>query len=43
VAPGVTWDDVAGALADELPPHTEAELDAATLTLAQRFAPEHLG
>jgi lipoate-protein ligase A len=39
--PGVRWEDVAGALRAELPPHEPAELDAATLALAERFEPEH--
>ena len=42
-APGVSWDDVANSLEQELHGHDEAELDAATLGLAQRFEPEHLG
>ena len=42
-APGVTWDEVADALRLELPAHEEAQLDAATLALAQRLEPEHAG
>jgi hypothetical protein len=42
-AHGVTWDDVAAALRAELPGHEEAEIDAATLALAERLEPEHLG
>ena len=41
--PGVSWDDVAQALEQELPDHGEAELDAATLALAQRLELEHIG
>ncbi len=42
-APGVTWEDVAQALEQELPAHDEAQLDPATLALAQRLEPEHAG
>jgi lipoate-protein ligase A len=42
-APGVTWDDVANALEEELPDHEPGQLDPATLALAQRLEPEHLG
>jgi octanoyl-[GcvH]:protein N-octanoyltransferase len=42
-AAGVTWDDVANALEEELPGHEPAQLDPATLALAQRLEPEHLG
>jgi octanoyl-[GcvH]:protein N-octanoyltransferase len=41
--PGVAWEDVAQALLEELPAHEPAELDPATLALAQRLEPEHLG
>jgi octanoyl-[GcvH]:protein N-octanoyltransferase len=41
--PGVGWDDVAEALRAELPAHEEAELDAATLALAARLEPQHVG
>ena len=41
--PGVSWDEVASALEAELPGHEPAQLDPATLALAQRFEPEHLG
>ncbi len=37
--PGVGWDDVAGALLAELPDHEPADLDPATLALAQRLEP----
>ena len=40
---GVTWDEVAAALQAELPEHTEAQLDQATLSLAQELEPEHFG
>jgi lipoate-protein ligase A len=40
--PGITWEDAAAALRAELPAHEPADLDAATLALAQRFEPEHL-
>jgi lipoate-protein ligase A len=40
---GVRWDDVAAALLAELPEHEPAELDRATLEMAQRLEPEHLG
>jgi lipoate-protein ligase A len=42
-APGTTWDDVANALLAELPEHEPADLDSATLALAQELEPEHLG
>ena len=42
-APGATWEDVAGALAAELPRHRAAELDPETLALAERLEPEHVG
>jgi octanoyl-[GcvH]:protein N-octanoyltransferase len=41
--PGVSWDDVADALRAELPAHAPGELDAATLALAERLEPEHVG
>jgi len=41
--PGITFEDVAEALMAELPEHEPATLDAATLALAQRYEPEHLG
>jgi lipoate-protein ligase A len=40
-APGVSWEDVAAAVLAELPAHEPAELDSATLALAQRLEPEH--
>ena len=40
---GVAWEDVALALAAELPAHEPAELDLETLALAERLAPEHVG
>jgi len=39
--PGVSWEDVAGALLAELPDHEPAELDATTLALAERFESQH--
>jgi octanoyl-[GcvH]:protein N-octanoyltransferase len=42
-APGVTWDEVANALEEELPDHEPGQLDPATLALAQRLEPQHLG
>jgi octanoyl-[GcvH]:protein N-octanoyltransferase len=42
-APGATWEDVAQALERELAEPAEADLDPATLALAQRLEPEHLG
>lgn len=39
--PAATWEDVAGALRAELPPHEPADLDPATLALAERLEPEH--
>ena len=41
--PGIGWEEVAAALRAELPAHEPAGLDAATLALAERFEPEHLG
>ena len=41
--PGIAWEDVAQALLEELPAHEPAELDPATLALAERLEPEHLG
>jgi octanoyl-[GcvH]:protein N-octanoyltransferase len=41
--PGITWEDVAQALLDELPGHQPADLDPVTLVLAQQLEPEHLG
>ena len=41
--PGTTWEDAADALLAELPDHDRAELDPATLAMAQRLEPEHLG
>ncbi len=41
--PGVSWEDVAQALKEELPEHEPGELDAATLSTAQSLEPEHLG
>ncbi len=44
-APGVRWDDVAGAIADEYRARHGLEpagLDEQTLALARRLAPEHL-
>jgi lipoate-protein ligase A len=40
--PGITWEDAAQALLAELPAHEPAELDPATLALAQRLEPEHV-
>jgi lipoate-protein ligase A len=42
-APGVSWSEVANALEEELPDHEPAQIDPATLALAQRLEPEHLG
>jgi lipoate-protein ligase A len=41
--PGTTWEQAVDALIAELPEHGPAELDASTLAMAQRYAPEHLG
>jgi hypothetical protein len=41
--PGTTWEQAVDALIAELPEHEPAELDASTLAMAQRYAPEHLG
>ncbi len=40
--PGVSWEDVADVLLAELPDHEPADLDPATLALAQRLEPAHL-
>ena len=42
-ASGIAWEDVAQALREELPRHEPAELDAETIALAERLAPEHVG